>query len=67
MGEMGVPGHLDWIIFVIAVVVVGVPFGRILQRTGHSMWWVIAFFIPGISIVALWVLAFVRWPAVDRS
>lgn len=58
---------MHWFIIIILLVLVAVPFARILQRTGHSMWWVIAFVIPGITLIALWVLAFARWPAVDRQ
>ncbi len=54
-----------WLVILLVLVLVGVPIGRIIRRTGHSAWWVIAFLIPGISLIAIWVLAFVRWPAVD--
>ena len=56
-----------WIVILLVVVLLGVPYWRILHRTGHSTWWVIAFLIPGIGLIALWVLAFVKWPAVDRA
>lgn len=54
------------LVIVIVLVLAGIPIGRILHRTGHSAWWLIAFLIPGISLIAIWVLAFVKWPAVDR-
>jgi hypothetical protein len=55
-----------WLVILILLFLAGFPIGRIIHRTGHSAWWVIAFLIPGIGLIAIWVLAFVRWPAVDR-
>ena len=35
---------------------------RILYRTGHSGWWVLASFVPVLNIALIWVLALQRWP-----
>ncbi|ACR32124.1 hypothetical protein EFP18_26450 [Burkholderia glumae] len=43
------------------------PYIRILRRTGHSGWWVLALLIPGVNLVAIWIFAFVEWPALDRK
>lgn len=53
--------------WMIAVLLFGLPIARIVERTGRSRWWFVVFLIPGVNIVAVWTLAFVRWPAVDRS
>lgn len=42
------------------------PLFRIITRTGHSGWWSLLAFVPGLNWICVWVLAFVRWPAVDR-
>jgi uncharacterized membrane protein YhaH (DUF805 family) len=39
-----------------------VPFVRILRRAGRSGWWVLLLFIPGFGwLVMPWVIAFMRW------
>ena len=39
-----------------------VPFFRILRRAGRSGWWVLLLFIPGFGWLILpWVIAFMRW------
>jgi hypothetical protein len=50
---------------VLAIVVF--PVWRIIKRTGHSGWWSLLMFIPLVNFVALWIFAFVSWPAVDRK
>ena len=55
-----------WTILAIYLIVTGIPTARILRRTGYSRWWTLLYFIPLVNIVALWVLAYRRWPAVDR-
>lgn len=47
------------------LVVVIFPYVRIIQRTGHSGWWVLAGLIPVLNVVMLWAFAFARWPAID--
>ena len=44
-----------------------VPIYRIVARTGHSGWFCLLAFVPVANVIFLWVLAFVRWPAVDRG
>jgi hypothetical protein len=55
-----------WTILAIYLIVTGIPTARILARTGYSRWWTLFYFIPLVNIVALWVLAYRRWPSVDR-
>jgi uncharacterized membrane protein YhaH (DUF805 family) len=43
------------------------PSVRIVRRVGYSGWWAFLMIVPGVNIVALWTLAFIRWPALDRS
>jgi len=44
----------------------GLPVAKILKRTGHSPLWCLAFFIPIVAYIGLWIFAFKRWP-IDRK
>ena len=44
-----------------------VPAVAILRRTGHSGWWALLWFVPGVNILALWTFAFARWLALERG
>lgn len=44
-----------------------IPIQQILHRTGHSRWWSLLMFVPLVNWIGLWVLAYVRWPAMDKS
>jgi hypothetical protein len=44
-----------------------VPIASILHRAGRSRWWTLIAFIPLINLIALWVFAFSRWPAVEGA
>jgi len=37
-------------------------FGRILNRTGYSRWWLLTIFVPLLNLIMLWVFAFANWP-----
>lgn len=58
------PLHVLILLFLLAMII---PVVRIIRRTGHNGWWSIFFFIPLINWVALWVLAYAKWPAVDKT
>ncbi len=51
----------------VVVVLFGVPLGVILRRMGFSVWWLLLFLVPTGIIVGMWLVAFVRWPAVARA
>jgi len=55
------------ILIMLVVLTTLVPTSKILRRTGHSGWWSLLAFIPALNWVGFWVLAFVRWPAVDKT
>jgi uncharacterized membrane protein YraQ (UPF0718 family) len=44
-----------------------IPISKILGRVGLNKWWTIAFLVPFLNIVALWIFAHARWPAIDRT
>ena len=58
-------GH--WLIFAVMVTVILYPTGRILARIGLSPFWSILALIPFVNLVALWLLAFIDWPARERK
>lgn len=52
----------------LALVLLAVPLamiGRVLRRAGFSPWWALLVLVPLVNLVALWVFAYVRWPAID--
>lgn len=50
------------IILVLAVI----PYWKIWSRTGHSGAWSLLMLVPLANLISLWVLAFKKWPSVDR-
>lgn len=48
-------------------ILVGIPIIRILTKAGHSGWWVLLILVPLVNLIALWVFAFTRWPALRRE
>ena len=64
---MGSLGIYQWLIIIFFIVILSFPIARILSRIGFSKWWTIVYFIPFVNIVGIWILAYSRWPAVDRA
>jgi len=62
------PGYLALFIFLVLgwLAIIVVPFGKILKRTGHAALWSVFFIIPFLNLVALWILAFKRWPTESK-
>ena len=60
MGGVGIIPIL--IILALAVI----PYWKIWSRTGHSGAWSLLMLVPLANLISLWVLAFKKWPAVDR-
>jgi hypothetical protein len=55
------------VILFLFLVLYAVPTSKILERAGYSKWWTVVFFIPLLNIIAYWVFAYRRWPAMERS
>ena len=64
---MGSLSIWQWLFVIFLIVVMSIPIARILTRLGYSKWWTIVYFIPFVNIVGIWILAYSRWPAVDRT
>lgn len=60
-------GVVHWIFFVIMVILIVYPIGRILGRVGLSPFWSVLALIPLVNLIGLWVLAFVDWPGKSGS
>ncbi len=43
------------------------PYGKILERTGYSRWWLLILFVPMINLIMIWVFAFANWPVLERK
>ena len=54
-----------WIILLLILVVMVIPFWRIFPRAGWSKWLSLLMVISPLNIILLWILAFKRWPG-DR-
>jgi uncharacterized membrane protein YhaH (DUF805 family) len=58
------------LVTVLAPLLLAVPLwmiGRVLKRAGYSPWWALLVLVPLVNLVALWVFAYVRWPAIDGA
>ena len=60
---MGI-GPLAGLIFALIVVL---PFWQIFAKAGFSSWWSLLMLVPGVNVVALYVLAFADWPPQPRT
>lgn len=56
-----------WLVVLAVSLIFIVPMAIIIGRTGRSRWWVLMFFVPLVGVIALWVLALVRWPALEAK
>jgi hypothetical protein len=55
----------QWIAIALFCAASLVAAARILRRAGLSVWWSIFLIIPLVNVIALWAVAYSRWPAVD--
>ena len=53
--------------FLGAVIFVLVPVAQIIHKAGYSRLWILAWFVPLLNVIMLWVFAFSRWPVEDRG
>ena len=44
-----------------------VMIARVLRRAGYSPWWVLLLLVPLVNLIALWIFAYARWPAIDEA
>ena len=51
-----------WLVVLGYAFLVCFPIARILRRLGYSGWWSLLAIVPLVNLVAVWILAFGRWP-----
>lgn len=62
-GHPGIPIAVIVTLVCVFLAIYFIPIVRIVQRTGHSGWWVLLALVPFGNIIGLWLLGFGRWPA----
>ena len=59
----------DWLIYLVVSVLITYTLcvaGIVLLRTGRSPLWALALLIPYAGVVLAWLLAYIRWPRLER-
>ncbi len=52
-----------FVLFGLSLVIVA----RVVDKAGYSPWWSLLLFVPLGNLAGLWVLAFIRWPALEEG
>ena len=47
----------NWVMFAVMAAAILYPVGLILKRLGFSPFWSVLVLVPGINLIALWILA----------
>jgi hypothetical protein len=65
---MGMGGISIWQLLIIAfyILIVVLPFWQIFGKAGYSPWLSFLMIIPVVNLVALYFLAFAKWPALSE-
>lgn len=56
-----------WELLILAIVFAVLVFGAIAKRAGFSRWFGLLMLVPLVNLAAIWIFAFSRWPALDKS
>ncbi len=48
------------------LVLIVLPVALIVGKAGYSRAWALLAFIPIVNLIALWLFAFAKWPALRR-
>lgn len=54
-----------WIVVVACVLLLLPPVAVALRKAGRSRLWCVLALVPLLNLIALWVFAYIRWPALD--
>ena len=63
MSEL-IPVHWLTVLVIVALLV---PIQQIVRRAGYNGWWCVLIIVPLVNVIALWVFAFRRWPALEKT
>jgi hypothetical protein len=44
-----------------------IPFWQLFSKAGYSGWWSLLMVVPLVNLIALYVLAFSKWPSLRGS
>lgn len=56
-----------WLILIIYVAIIVVPFWRIFKKAGYTGALSLLALIPLVNIILLWVFAFSKWPVEKQN
>jgi nicotinamide riboside transporter PnuC len=59
-------GTAEWIILVFVALVIVLPYWKIFAKAGFPGWLSLTMIIPGVNLLALFYLAFAKWPALGK-
>ena len=65
MGGLGMRELVILIELAVVLLVVVWPCFRVLSRLGFSPWLALLMIVPIVNLIALWVFAYARWPALQ--
>jgi hypothetical protein len=55
----------ELVILALVAAVVIWPFSRVFSRAGYSPWFGLVMVIPLVNLIALWMFAYAKWPALQ--
>lgn len=58
---------LQFLPLALILLLVAYPASRVLRKAGFSPWFSLLVLIPPVAVFGLWLLAFMRWPALDNA
>jgi hypothetical protein len=64
---LGLEPWLGYLIIAVCLTYLLVMGGWALARAGRSPLWVLLLLVPWVNLAAIWVFAYIRWPAEDMD
>ena len=58
------PQELFWLFLILLLLI---PLSKIVRKAGFSGWWTLLYLVPVVNVLAVWYLAFAKWPALRVS
>ena len=54
-------------VFLVMILVILLPWSKILSKAGYSGWLALLMFVPGANLILLFWFAFAEWPVLRRG